>query len=54
MLSSVLGSQRAIAVNIEIMRTFVRVRALAATHADFARRLAELEDKADVQTASAG
>lgn len=30
MLSSVLGSPRAIAVNIEIMRTFVRVRALAA------------------------
>ena len=33
MLSSVLGSARAIAVNIEIMRTFVRVRALAATPA---------------------
>lgn len=32
MLSSVLGSSRAIAINIEIMRTFVRVRALAATH----------------------
>jgi len=44
MLSSVLGSQRAIAVNIEIMRTFVRVRALAATHGDLAHRLAELEN----------
>lgn len=44
MLSSVLGSQRAIAVNIEIMRTFVRVRALAATHGDLAQRLAELEN----------
>lgn len=43
MLSSVLGSPRAIAVNIEIMRTFVRVRALAATHADLAKRLGELE-----------
>jgi hypothetical protein len=42
-LSSVLGSQRAIAVNIEIMRTFVRVRALAATHGDLAKRLGELE-----------
>ena len=42
MLSSVLGSPRAIAVNIEIMRTFVRVRALAATHGDLAKRLAEL------------
>ena len=47
MLSSVLGSPRAIAVNIEIMRTFVRVRALAATHGDLARRLAELEDKTE-------
>ncbi|MBX7228119.1 MAG: ORF6N domain-containing protein [Burkholderiaceae bacterium] len=45
MLSSVLGSQRAIALNIEIMRTFVRVRALAATHSDLAKRLAELEHK---------
>jgi ORF6N domain len=47
MLSSVLGSPRAIAVNIEIMRTFVRVRALAVTHADLAKRLAELEDKTE-------
>jgi len=47
MLSSVLGSPRAIAVNIEIMRTFVRVRALAATHGDLAKRLAELEDKTE-------
>jgi ORF6N domain len=43
MLSSVLGSQRAVAVNIEIMRTFVRVRALAATHGDLAKRLSDLE-----------
>jgi hypothetical protein len=47
MLSSVLGSPRAIAVNIEIMRTFVRVRALAATRGDLAKRLAELEDKTE-------
>jgi ORF6N domain-containing protein len=47
MLSSVLGSPRAIAVNIEIMRTFVRVRALAATHGDLAKRLNELEDKTE-------
>ncbi|MFG6443318.1 ORF6N domain-containing protein [Roseateles sp. LKC17W] len=47
MLSSVLGSPRAIAVNIEIMRTFVRVRQLAATHGDLAQRLAELEDKTE-------
>lgn len=47
MLSSVLGSQRAIAVSIETMRTFVRVRALAATHGDLAKRLAELEEKTE-------
>ena len=47
MLSSVLGSPRAIAVNIEIMRTFVRVRALATTHTDLAKRLAELEERTD-------
>jgi len=51
MLSSVLNSPRAIAVNIEIMRTFVRVRELAATHADLAKRLAELEQKTDVLAA---
>jgi len=33
MLSSVLSSARAVAVNNEIMRTFVRVREMAATHA---------------------
>jgi hypothetical protein len=47
MLSSVLGSPRAIAVNIEIMRTFVRVRALAATHGDLAKRLADLENQTE-------
>ena len=47
MLSSVLGSARAIAVNIEIMRTFLRVRALAATHGELAKRLAELEEKTE-------
>ena len=47
MLSSVLGSPRAIAVNIEIMRTFVRVRELAATHGDLAKRLNELEEKTE-------
>ena len=47
MLSSVLGSPRAIAVNIEIMRTFVQVRELAVTHGDLAERLAELEERTD-------
>ncbi len=47
MLSSVLNSPRAIAVNIEIMRTFVRVRELAITHGDLAMRLNELEEKTE-------
>ena len=46
-MSSVLSSERALAVNIEIMRTFVRVRELAATHQDLAKRLAELEMKTE-------
>ena len=43
MLSSVLRSQRAALVNIQIMRAFVRVRELLLTHRDLARRLADLE-----------
>ena len=51
MLSSVLRSKRAIKVNIEIMRAFVRLRQLLATHADLARRLDALEKKYDKQFA---
>ena len=47
MLSSVLRSPRAVDVNIAIMRAFVHLRALLATHADLARKLAELERKYD-------
>jgi ORF6N domain len=47
MLSSVLNSPHAVTINIEIMRTFVRVRELASTHKDLARRLAELEEKTE-------
>lgn len=43
MLSSVLSSPRAIAINIEIMRTFVRIRELANTQGELAERLNELE-----------
>ncbi len=49
MLSSVLNSPRAIHVNIAIMRAFVQLRQLMATHADLARKLAELERKYDAQ-----
>jgi hypothetical protein len=47
MLSSVLNSPHAIAINIEIMRTFVRVRELAKTHGDLAKRLNDLEEKTE-------
>ena len=49
MLSSVLNSERAIKVNIEIMRALVRLRRLLASHADLARKLDTLERKYDAQ-----
>jgi hypothetical protein len=49
MLSSVLRSKRAIAVNVEIMRAFVHLRGILASNADLARRLDELEGKYDRQ-----
>ena len=49
MLSSVLRSGRAIRVNIEVMRAFVRLRRMLASHADLARKLAALERKYDAQ-----
>ena len=49
MLSSVLNSDRAVQVNIEIMRAFVRLRQLLASNADLARKLETLEKKYDAQ-----
>ena len=49
MLSSVLRSRRAVQVNVEIMRAFVRLRRILADNAGLARRLDELERKYDVQ-----
>ena len=49
MLSSVLRSKRAIAVNVEIMRTFVKLRDLLTSNVELARRLDELEGKYDRQ-----
>ena len=46
MLSSVLRSERAAQVNIEIMRAFVRLRQILAVNADIGRRLDELERRA--------
>jgi len=51
MLSSVLNSERAILVNIEIMRAFGRLRRLMTSHTELARRLDELERKYDTQFA---
>ena len=49
MLSSVLRSRRAIQANIEIMRAFVRLRRLLASHQRVARKLDVLEKKYDTQ-----
>lgn len=49
MLSSVLNSQRAIKVNIVIMRAFVRLREMASAHRELARKLEDLEKKYDKQ-----
>jgi len=49
MLSSVLNSPRAIRVNIQIMRTFAKLREMISLNKDLARRLDELEKKYDSQ-----
>ncbi len=49
MLSSVLHSDRAVHVNIEIMRAFVRLRQMLASNVELARKLAALERKYDAQ-----
>ena len=49
MLSGVLRSERAVRVNIEIMRAFVRLRRMLASNEELARKLAALEKKYDAQ-----
>lgn len=49
MLSSVLSSERAVAVSIEMIRAFIKLRELFASNAELARRLDELESKYDKQ-----
>ena len=49
MLSGILNSDRAIEVNILIMRAFVKLRELIATNKDLSRRLDDLENKYDSQ-----
>jgi hypothetical protein len=47
MLSSVLSSECAIAINIEIMRAFVKLRDLLSSNRELARRFAQLETRLD-------
>ena len=49
MLSSVLRSPRAIQVNIQVVKAFLRLRELMLTHRDLARKLRDLETKYDAQ-----
>lgn len=49
MLATVLNSERAIQVNIAIMRAFVKLRELMSTHKDLARKLDDMEKKYDTQ-----
>ena len=49
MLSSVLNSPTAVQVNIQIMRTFAKLREILSRHRDLAKRLDELEKKYDAQ-----
>ncbi len=49
MLSSVLKSQRAVKVNIQIMRTFVRLRQMLASNETLIERLDELEENYDAK-----
>ncbi len=49
MLSTVLKSERAIDVNVEIMRTFVKLREILSENKNLARKLDELERKYDAQ-----
>ena len=51
MLSSVLNSPRAIAVNIQIMRAFVRLRATLDSNKELARQFAQLEERLDKKLA---
>jgi hypothetical protein len=49
MLATVLNSERAIQVNIAIMRAFVKLREMIASHKDLARKLDAMEKKYDAQ-----
>ncbi len=49
MLANVLNSPKAMQVSVQIVRTFIRLREILATHKDLARKLEEMEKKYDQQ-----
>ena len=49
MLSSVLNSERAIQVNIQIMRTFTKIRKMLETHKELRKKIGDMEKKYDYQ-----
>lgn len=49
MLSTVLNSERAIQVNIQIMRTFTRLRQMISSHGDLRKKIEAMEEKYDGQ-----
>lgn len=49
MFSSVLNSERAVQVNIQIMRTFTKLREMLLTHRDLRQKIEEMEKKYDYQ-----
>ena len=49
MLSSVLNSERAVQVNIQIMRALTKLRQMLATHEDLRRKIEDMEQKYDQQ-----
>jgi len=49
MLSSVLNSERVITVNIQIMRTFTKIREMLATHKDLQKKIEDMGKKYDYQ-----
>ena len=49
MLANILNSERAVRVSVQVVRAFVRLREVLATHADLAKKLEEMERKYDSQ-----
>ena len=49
MLSSILNSEKAILVNIQIMRAFTRLREILGTHEELRRKIEQMEKKYDTQ-----